>query len=126
MLSGPSQRSMAWILLQLCLTLAKRCQSRATQQSVHIAKTKGQPPKLKVVAFIGKIECKKYPKAVWNSISREQQMQTRKLHEQQGIKLAEKKNSTVARIVALKAQLRINSQPKKGDFKKGREAWNKQ
>ena len=55
-------------------------------QSIHTAKTRHQPAKPKVVVFTGKIECKKYPKTVWNPISREQQIQVRKMHEQQGIK----------------------------------------
>ena len=36
-------------------------------QSVSIAKTGSQVAKPKVVAFMGKIECKKYPKTGWNS-----------------------------------------------------------
>ena len=55
-------------------------------QSVWIAKTGSQPMWPKEAASTGKVECKKYPKAVWNSMTREQQMQVRKLHEQQGIK----------------------------------------
>ena len=68
-------------------------------------------------AFMGKIECKKYPKAVWNSMTKGQQMQVGKLHEQQGIMLATKQSSTEARIFAPESQLRISSQPKKGDAK---------
>ena len=30
--------------------------------------------KPKVAAFTGKVECKKYPKAVWNYMTKEQQM----------------------------------------------------
>ena len=44
-------------------------------------------------------------------------MQVKKLHEMQGIKLAVKQTSAEARIIALEAQLGINSQPKKGDVK---------
>ena len=60
--------------------------------------------------FLGKIECKKYPKAVWYSMSREQQ-----------IKTASKQLCIEARIAALEAQLRVNSQPEEGDVikKKG-------
>ena len=45
-----------------------------TMQSVHIAKTISQPVRPKVAAFTGKVECKKYPKAVCNSMTNEQQM----------------------------------------------------
>ena len=48
-------------------------------QSVHIAETGCQLVKLKVVTFMGKMDCKKYPKAVWNFMPKEQQMQVRKL-----------------------------------------------
>ena len=41
-----------------------------------------------------------------------QQMQVKKMHEQQGIKLVMKQTSADARIAALEAQLRISSQPK--------------
>ena len=60
-----------------------------------------------------KVECKKYPKAVWNSMSRKQQMQVRKLHEHQGIKPTTKQIGTEARIAAHESQLGIDSQPKK-------------
>ena len=63
-------------------------------QSVQIATTKSQTVRHKVLAFMGKVECKKYPKAVWNSMTREQQMQVRKLQEQQGIKSAMRQAST--------------------------------
>ena len=55
-------------------------------ESVHIAKTRSQLMRPKVAAFMGKIECKKYPKTVWNFMTKEQQMQVCKLHEQQGTK----------------------------------------
>ena len=45
-----------------------------TMQSVHIAKSRSQPVRPKVGAFMGKIECKKYLKTVWNSTMKEQQM----------------------------------------------------
>ena len=48
-------------------------------------------------------------------MSREQQMKVRKLCKQKGMKPATKQTSTEARIAALKSQLRINSQHKKGD-----------
>ena len=67
---------------------------------------------------MGKLECKKYTKVVWNSMMKEQQMQVHKLHEQQGIKLAVKQTSADASIAALEAKLGINSQPKEGDVKK--------
>ena len=70
-----------------------------------------------MTVFMGKIECKNYPKVVWNSMLRKQQMQVRKLHEQQGIKPATKHTNAKARIAALEAQLMINSQPKEGDAK---------
>ena len=38
-----------------------------SMQSIHTARTKSQPVKPKVAAFMGKVECKNYPKAVWNS-----------------------------------------------------------
>ena len=50
---------------------------RLIMQSVGIMKTGSQPVRPKMAAFMGKIECKKYPKAAWNSMTREQQMQVR-------------------------------------------------
>ena len=52
-----------------------------SMQSVSIAKSRGQPGRPKVAASMEKVKCKKYPKAVWNSMTKEQQMQVRKLHE---------------------------------------------
>ena len=78
-------------------------------QSVQIAKTGIQSVRPKMSAFMGKIKCKKYPKAVWNSMTKEQQKQVCKLCEQQGIKPATKQTSTDARIVALEAKLGITS-----------------
>ena len=46
-----------------------------TVQSIHIVKTRSQPMKPRVAAFMVKIECKKYPKVVCNFMLREQQMQ---------------------------------------------------
>ena len=43
-------------------------------QSAPIVKTRSQSAKPKVSPFTGKIKCKKYPKAVQKSMSREQQM----------------------------------------------------
>ena len=87
-------------------------------QSVHIAKTGIQVVRPKVAAFTGKVECKKYPKAVWNSMTKKQQMQIRKLHEQQGTKPSMKQPSADARIAVLEAKLRISSQPEEADIKK--------
>ena len=87
-------------------------------QSVHVAKTGSQPVVSKMFAFTEKIKCKKYPKAVWNSMTKEQQMQVCKLHEQQGIKPTTKKTSTDARIAAIEAKLRIHCQLEEGDVKK--------
>ena len=67
---------------------------------------------------MGKIECKKYPKAVRNSMTKEQQMQVRKFCEQQGIKPTMKKTSTDSKIAALEAKLEIASQSKEGNDKK--------
>ena len=39
-------------------------------QSVWIATTGSQLVRPKVAAFMGKVECKNYPKAVWNSMTR--------------------------------------------------------
>ena len=87
-------------------------------QSVCIAKTGRQLVKPKVVAFTRKVECKKYIKKVWNSITKVQQMQVHMLCKQQGMKPTAKQTSTDARIVALEAKLRINSQHKEGNAKK--------
>ena len=83
-------------------------------QSIHIAQTRSQPVMPKVAALMGKVDCKKCPKAIWNSVMKEQQMQMKmqKLHEQQGIKSAARWANTEARIVALEAQLGLSSQPK--------------
>ena len=83
-----------------------------TMQSIYTAKTKSQPERTKVAAFMGKVECKKYPKAVWNPMTKEHQMQVCKLYEQQGIKPAMKQTSTDARIATLEAQLGISSHSK--------------
>ena len=90
-------------------------------QSLCIAKTGSQPIRPKVAAFMGKIECKKYTKAVWNSMSKEQQMQMRGLCEQQCIKPVSKHPKIEARIAALEAQLRVHSQPEQGDIVKKKE-----
>ena len=74
--------------------------------------------KCKVMAFTGKVECKKYPKKVCNSMTKEQQMQVRKLHEQQGIKPTMRQTSADMRIAALEAKLGVSSQSKEGDVKK--------
>ena len=71
-------------------------------QSIHIVKTKCQPAQPKVAAFTGKVVCNKYSRAVWNSMSREQQMQVRQLHEQQGIKLIKKYTSAKGRLLLLR------------------------
>ena len=54
-------------------------------------------------------------------MTKEQQMQVRKLHEQQSIKPTTRQTSRDARISALEAQLRISSQPKEGEVKKKEE-----
>ena len=50
-------------------------------------------------------------------MSRDKQMQVKKLHEQQGIKPVTKQIRAEARIAALKAQLGINSMLEEGDAK---------
>ena len=80
-------------------------------QSVQVVKTGRQPVRAKVVAFMGKVECKKYPKAVWNFINRHQKMQVKKLCKQQGIKPTIKQTSTDARIAALEVKIKMTSQP---------------
>ena len=52
-------------------------------QSVCVTKTEDSQWNLKWQPLNGKIECKKYSKIVWNSMSKEQLMQVKKLHEQQ-------------------------------------------
>ena len=84
------------------------------------AETGSQPVKPKVGSYTWKIECKKYPKADWNSMSRKKKIRVRKLCEQQCIKPATKKTSVVARVAALEAQLVIHFQHKEGDVKKKR------
>ena len=51
-------------------------------------------------------------------MTKEQQVQVRKLCEQQGIKLVVKRTSADARIAALEGNLRVSSWPKGGDVKK--------
>ena len=111
-----NQRSMAKILMSYFVHMVRK--KSYTKQSIRTAKTRHQPVMPKVVTYVGKIECKKYSKAVWNSMFSEQQMQVRKLHEQQGIKPTAKQTSAEARIAALKVQLGINSQTKESDAKK--------
>ena len=89
-----------------------------TMQSVYIAKTRSQSVRPKVAAFMWNIKCKKYPMAVWNSMTKEQQMQVCQLRKQQGNKPAAKQTSTDARIAALEAKLGINSQCKESGVKK--------
>ena len=92
-------------------------------QSVWIAKTGSQAVRPNVTSFMGKVECKKYHKAFWNSMMKEEQMQVCKLCKQQDIKPAMKQTSTDARVAALEAKLRITSQPEEDDAnKKEREA----
>ena len=57
--------------------------------------------KPKVVAFMGKAECKKYPKEVWNSMTKEQQMQARKLQQEQGSKPTTRLMNTEASVATL-------------------------
>ena len=73
MLSRPNQRSMEQILMQPYLGQMV-IKNGASMQSVLIATTGIQQVKPKLVGFTGKIEYKKYPKAVWNSMTNEQQM----------------------------------------------------
>ena len=58
--------------------------------------------------FMEEIEYKKYLEAMWNNMSIEQQVQIRKLHEQQGIKPTYKQQSADARIAASEARPRVN------------------
>ena len=51
-------------------------------------------------------------------MTRKQQMQVRKLQEQEGIKPTMRQTSADVRISALEAKLRITSQPEQGDVKK--------
>ena len=78
-------------------------------QPAHITKTGSQPVRPKVSAFMGKIGCKKYPKAVLNSMTKEQQMQVHKLCGQQGTKPNMKQTSVDARNAALEAKFEISS-----------------
>ena len=78
-------------------------------QLCRIAKIGSPPVRFKVAAFIWKVECKKLPKAVLNSMTKEQQMQVCKLYEQQGIKPAMKQTSADVGIAALEAMLGITS-----------------
>ena len=105
MLSGPNQKIMKKSIIM---------------QSVHIARSGSQPVMPNVAVFMGKVECKKYPKAVWNSMTKEQQMQVQKLHEQQGIKPTMKQMSTDIKIATLETKLRVSSQPEEDDVKKQR------
>ena len=57
-----------------------------SMQSIHIVRTRSQLVMAKVVAFMKKVEGKKYPKAVWKSMTKDQKMQVKKLCEQKGIK----------------------------------------
>ena len=118
MLSGPNQRNMEQTLMQPCPIWAKWLQKRPSVQSDHIMKTKSEQVNPKVAAFMGKVKCKKYPKAVLKFIMKKEQMQVRELHEQQDIKPTAKQPSADARIAALEAQLGISSQLSMGDNKK--------
>ena len=59
----------------------------------------------KVAAFMGEVECKKYPKKVLNSMTKEQKMKVRKLQEQQGIKTTMPQNKMLE-IMFLEPNLR--------------------
>ena len=53
--------------------------------------------------------------SVWNFMSREQQMQVRKLQEQQGINPISKQPNAETRKAALETQLTVHYQPDKDD-----------
>ena len=90
----------------------------STMQSIHIARMASHLVKPKVAVFMKKIKCKKYLKAVWNPMMKDQQMQVRKLHEQQGSKPNTQQTIAEARITDHVAQLGIGSQCEEGDIKK--------
>ena len=51
-------------------------------------------------------------KAVWNSMTEEQQMQVRKLQKEHGIKPATRLSNTEDRVTALEVKLGVSSLPK--------------
>ena len=59
MLSGPNQKSMVQILMKLFVT-----KNGTSTQFISIARTRSQLVKTKVAVLTGKVESKKYPKAV--------------------------------------------------------------
>ena len=77
--------------------------------------------KPEAAAFTGKLEYKKYPKAVWNSMSKEQQMQVRKLREQQGIKPTVRQFMAKARITALRLSLGLILNPRRRILRRKRD-----
>ena len=60
--------------------------------------------------------------AVWNSMSKEEQMQVRKWWEQQGIKPASTQPRVEAGIAAIEAHLQVNSQPEDDNAIKKKES----
>ena len=73
------------------------------------------------MAFMGKIKYKKYPKAIWIFMTKEQQMQVCKLIEQQGIKPAKKQTNPDARIAVLRQSLGLILNPRRMMSRKRRE-----
>ena len=68
-----------------------------------------------VTLYMESIKCKNVPKVVWDSMSREQQLQVMRLCGQQCIKHAARQFNTEAQIAAHETQFRSNSHPKMGD-----------
>ena len=69
MLSVPNQRSDFYATMSYLGKMVTKMGLIA--KSVWVVKTRSQPMRPKVAAFMGKVECKKYPKADWNSMTKE-------------------------------------------------------
>ena len=84
-------------------------------QPVWIFKTGSQQDNTMVMDYTRKIKCKKYPKAVWDLMSRKQLQQVRWVCKNQGIKPTFMQKSTEAWISILETQLIINSHSEEGN-----------
>ena len=84
-------------------------------QSNHIAKTRSQPVNTKVAAFTGKIRCKSTQRQ-FGILCPKNNRYT--LENCKNNKASSPPPSSLARISALEAHLRISSQPEEGDVTK--------
>ena len=111
MLSRPNKKSMVEISNQPCLWGQNGHKEMHFNAICLHKKTRSQPARPKVAVFTGKIDCKKYPRALQNLMTKEKQIHVRKMQQEQGIKPIFRPASAEARVASLEAKLGINYQP---------------